>query len=232
MPACSTVLRANDVCTDLAVICVHLTVTRSENPQPSNSVRLLQIAQMRPVFRARDVAAEGIHTGTLTRMARAGKLEKVGPGRYRLVASDVTESHSLVLACAIVPSSVVCLSTALLFHNVGTQLPRAVWLAVPRGTRVPSFASPPVRVTRIAPALFDMGVEQHRIEGGSVRVYNLARTVVDCFRFRNRVGLDVALEALTEAWRSRRLDLNEVDRLAKALRVDRVMRPYLEMLVV
>jgi predicted transcriptional regulator of viral defense system len=193
---------------------------------------VLKLAQTHPVFRARDVAAEGIHTGTLTRMARAGKLERVGPGRYRLATSDVTESHSLVLACAIVPSSVACLATALLFHRVGTQLPREVWLAVPRGTRIPSVAYPPIRVTRIAPALFDLGVEEHRIEGGVVRIYSVARTVVDCFRFRNRVGLDVALEALTEAWRSRRIDLNEVGRLAKALRVDRVMRPYLEMLVV
>lgn len=213
--------------------CSHLIVTGSARPQTSTgSARLLKLAQTRPVLRARDVAAEGIHTGALTRMARAGKLEKLGPGRYRLATSDVTESHSLVLASNIVPSSVVCLSTALLFHNVGTQLPREVWLSVRRGTRVPSFSSPPVRVMRIAPALFDLGVEEHRIEGGVVRVYDVARTVVDCFRFRNKIGLDVALEALIEAWRARRLDLNEVDRLAKALRVDRVMRPYLEMLVV
>jgi hypothetical protein len=106
-----------------------------------------------------------------------------------------------------------------------------VWLAVPRGTRVPSFAYPPIRVTRIAPSLFDLGSEEHRIEGGVVRVYNVARTVVDCFRFRNNVGLDVALEALIEARRNRRLDLNELDRVAKALRLDRVMRPYVEMLV-
>jgi predicted transcriptional regulator of viral defense system len=142
-----------------------------------------------------------------------------------------TESHALVLACGIVPSSVVCLSTALLFHNLGTQVPREVWLAVPRGTRVPSVPYPPIRVTRIAPALFDLGGEEHRIEGGVVRVYSVARTVVDCFRFRNKVGLDVALEALIEARRSRRLDLNELDKVAKALRLDRVMRPYLEMLV-
>jgi predicted transcriptional regulator of viral defense system len=164
-------------------------------------------------------------------MARAGALEKVGPGRYRLPTSDVTENHSLVLACSIVPSSVVCLSTALLFHNIGTQLPHEVWLAVPRGTRVPSFAFPPVLVTRIAPALFDLGIEEHRIEGSVVRVYTVVRTVVDCFRFRNKVGLDVAKEALSDAWGSRRLDMNELDRVAKALRVDRVMRPYLEMLV-
>jgi predicted transcriptional regulator of viral defense system len=201
-------------------------------PQSSDSARLLALAQTRPVLRTRDVAAEGIHTGTLTRLARAGTLEKVGPGRYRLATSEVTEGHSLVLACSIVPSGVVCLSTALLFHNIGTQLPREVWLAVQRGTRVPSFAFPPIRVTQIAPALVDLGVEEHRIEGGVVRVYSVARTVVDCFRFRSKVGLDVAMEALIEARRSRRLDMNEIDRVAKALRVNRVMRPYLEMLVV
>jgi predicted transcriptional regulator of viral defense system len=199
-------------------------------PSATDSARVLALAQTRPVLRARDVAAQGVHTGTLTRMARASTLEKIGPGRYRLATSDVTESHSLVLACSMVPSSVVCLSTALLFHSIGTQLPREVWLAVPRGTRVPSFASPPVRVTRIVPAHFGLGIEEHRIEGGVVRVYSVIRTVVDCFRFRNKVGLDVALEALIEARRSRRLDLNELDRVAKALRVDRVMRPYLEML--
>ena len=207
-------------------------MTESKTPQSStSSARLLGLARTRPILRAKDVSAQGLHTGTLTRMARAGTLEKVGPGRYRLATSNVTESHSLVLACSIVPSSVICLSTALLFHNLGTQLPREVWLAVPRGTRVPSFAYPPIRVTRIAPAFFDLGIEEHRIEGGVVRVYNVVRTVVDCFRFRNKVGLDVALEALIEARRSRRLDLNELDRVAKTLRVDRVMRPYLEMLV-
>jgi predicted transcriptional regulator of viral defense system len=193
---------------------------------------LLALAQARAVLRTRDVTAEGIHTATLTRMARAGTLEKVGPGRYRLAKSEVTESHSLVLACSIVPSSVVCLSTALRFHNLGTQLPREVWLAVPRGKRVPSFTYPPIRVTRIASALFDLGIEEHRVEGGVVRVYNVARTVADCFRFRNKVGMDVVLEALVEGRRSRRLNLNELHRIAKALRVDRVMRPYLEMLVV
>jgi len=207
-------------------------MTESKTPQSSTSAtRLLGLARTRPVLRARDVSAQGVHTGTLTRMARAGMLEKIGPGRYRLAASTVTESHSLVLACSLLPSSVVCLSTALLFHNLGTQLPREVWLAVPRGTRIPSFAYPPIRVTRIAPALFDLGIEEHRIEGGVVRVYNVVRTVVDCFRFRSKVGLDVAMEGLIEARRSRRLDLNELDGVAKTLRLDRVMRPYLEMLV-
>jgi predicted transcriptional regulator of viral defense system len=205
-------------------------MTECETP-PSSIDRVLALAQQRPIVRTRDVAGLGIHTGTLTRMAKAGTLVRVGPGRYRVAAADVTENHSLVLACSIVPSSVVCLSTALLFHNIGTQLPREVWLAVPRGIRVPSFAFPPIRVTRIAPALFDLGIEEHRIEGGVMRVYSVARTVADCFRFRNKIGMDVAMEALIEARRSRQLDLSELDRVAKALRLDRVMRPYLEMLV-
>lgn len=207
-------------------------MTEIKTPQSATSSgRLFGLARTRPVLRAREVSAQGIHTGTLTRMTRDGTLEKIGPGRYRLATSTVTENHSLVLACNLVPSSVVCLSSSLLFHNLGTQLPREVWLAVRRGTRVPSFKYPPLRVTRIAPALFDLGIEEHRIEGGVVRVYNVVRTVADCFRFRNKVGLDVAMEALIEARRSRRLDLNELDRVAKALRLDRVMRPYMEMLV-
>ena len=100
-------------------------MAESVKPRPATAgSRLLKLARTRPIVRARDAAAEGIHTGTLTRLARTGKLEKVGPGRYRLATPDVTESHSLVLACGIVPSSVVCLSSALLFHRIGTQLPR------------------------------------------------------------------------------------------------------------
>jgi predicted transcriptional regulator of viral defense system len=205
-------------------------MTEGATPQ-SSADRVIVLAKARPILRARDVAAEGIHTGALTRLTRAGVLEKVSAGRYRLATRGVSESHSLVLACGIVPSSVVCLSTALLFHGLGTQLPREVWIAVPRGRRIPSVAYPPIRVTRIAPAFFDLGIEEHRIEGGVVRVYSIVRTVVDCFRFRNKIGLDVALEALIEARRSRRVDLNELDRVAKVLHLDRVMRPYLEMMV-
>jgi predicted transcriptional regulator of viral defense system len=126
---------------------------------------------------------------------------------------------------------VVCLISALRFHDIGTQLPAEVWIAVPRGTRVPRVSAPPLRVVNVSTAVFDLGIEEHRIEGQAVRIYSLARTVADCFRFRNKVGLDVALEALTEAWRSKRLKLDELHRIAKKLRVQRVMQPYLEAVV-
>jgi len=194
--------------------------------------RLLRLAEERPVLRTRDVARQGIHTGTLTRMVNSGVLEKVGPGRYRLPRSTrTTEHHDLAIATAVVPRSVVCLVSALRFHDIGTQLPAEVWIAVPRGARVPRVSAPPLRVVNVSTAVFDLGIEEHRIEGHTVRIYSLARTVADCFRFRNKVGLDVALEALTEAWRSKRLKIDELNRIAKKLRVQRVMQPYLETVV-
>src|SRR5262245_40884651 len=109
MNSCSTVLRASCNLVRSAVICIHMIMADDKNPQSSTeSARVLNLARARLVIRARDVAAEGIHTGTLTRMVRVGALEKIGAGRYRLATSDVSESHSLVLACNIVPSSVVC----------------------------------------------------------------------------------------------------------------------------
>lgn len=199
---------------------------------PTDSARLLAMARKRPILRPRDVAAQGIHTGTLTRMTRAGALEKVGAGRYRLARPPrATEHHDMVVAAMSVPHSVVCLTSALQFHGIGTQLPAEVWLAVPRGTRVPRLSTPPLRVVRISPEVFDLGVEAHRVEGQTVRVYGVARTIADCFRFRNRVGLDVALEALAEAWRTKRLNLDALQRIATKLRVQRVMQPYLETIV-
>lgn len=209
-----------------------MSVSTNPHKRSAASARLLKLARSRSLLRARDVAKLGIHTGTLTRMARAGELEKVGPGRYRLtVKPRASEHHDLVMATTAIAGSVVCLVSALRFHGIGTQLPHQVWIAVPRGTRVPRLTAPPLRVVNIAPAVFDLGIEEHRIERQIVRVYSVARTVVDCFRFRNTVGLDVALEALSEAWRSKRLKIDELNRIAKKLRVQRVMQPYLEAVV-
>ncbi len=211
---------------------IHMSVSRTPQPRQTASTRLMQLARNRSLLRARDLTELGIHTGELTRMARAGELEKVGPGRYRLAGKRRTsEHHDLVIATSAVPGSVVCLVSALRFHGIGTQVPNRVWLAVPRGTRVPRLQRPPVRVVNISLALFDLGAEAHRVEGAPVRVYSVARTVADCFRFRNTVGLDVALEALSESWRAKRLNLEELNRIAKRLRVQRVMQPYLETVV-
>jgi predicted transcriptional regulator of viral defense system len=194
--------------------------------------RVLRLARAQSVLRARDLADQGVHTSTLTRLTRSGTLEKVGPGRYRLAKRPPrTEHHDLVVAASAVPRSVVCLLSALRFHDIGTQLPPEVWIAVPRGARVPRLMAPPLHVVNVSPAIFDLGIEEHRIERQVVRVYSLSRTVADCFRFRNQIGLDVALEALTDAWRSKQLNVDELNRIAKKLRVHRVMLPYLETVV-
>lgn len=215
-----------------AVICLQISMSVSKTTQRRGTIgQVLRLAEKQPILRARDVAHQGIHTSTLTRMTRSGALERVGPGRYQLPRrTRRTEHHDLAVATAAVPRSVVCLVSALRFHDLGTQLPAEVWIAVPRGTRVPRVSAP-IRVVNISPPVFDLGIEEHRIEGQSVRIYSVARTVADCFRFRNKVGLDVALEALTDAWRSKRLSLDDLNRIAKKLRVQRVMQPYLETVV-
>jgi predicted transcriptional regulator of viral defense system len=208
-----------------------MTVSNNAHKAANTRNRVLDLARSGALFRTRDARAHGVHAETVARMVRAGVLERLGPGRYRLAAADVTEHGELVLASAAVPDSVICLLSALRFHNTGTQLPHQVWIAVPRGTRVPRLSHPPLKTVHLSPSMFSQGIEQHRLEGHAVRVYSLARTVADCFRFRNTIGLDVALEALKEAWRSGRLNLEELHRVAKPLRVNRVMQPYLETIV-
>jgi predicted transcriptional regulator of viral defense system len=126
---------------------------------------------------------------------------------------------------------VICLLSALQFHGIGTQLPADVWIAIDRRAHRPSLRYPPLRVMRYSGAALTEGIQSHRIEGQTVRVYNVAKTVVDCFKYRNKIGLDVALEALREAWRARRLSMDELDRYARICRVQRVMQPYIEGLV-
>lgn len=196
------------------------------------ATKVLNLVERQSVVKAKQVAQLGIHTSILGRLARRGLLERVGPGRYSLATSRRNSAqHDLVVASAALPGSAICLASALQYHGLGTQLPRHVWIAVPRGTRVPRMAAPPIRVVRVAPEIFSIGLESHRVEGRVVKVYSLARTVADYFKFRNRLGLDLALEALNEAWRSKRLELDELNRIAKALRVQRVMQPYLEAVV-
>lgn len=192
--------------------------------------RTVDIVARRGLVHVRDVKARGLHTQALTRLVREGRLERASRGWYRLPLSgyEMTEHHGLVLATAAAPKGVVCLISALQFHKIGTQLPRQVWIALPRGSRTPAIEYPPVRVVHVSGEAFTAGIEEHTLEGRRVRVYNVAKTVVDCFKFRNRIGMDVALEALNEGWRERRFKMSDVGEYARVCRVWNVMRPYLE----
>lgn len=193
--------------------------------------RLLDLARKRGSITRQEVIAAGIHTQTLSRLVRSGDLERVGRGLYRLPETPITENHGFALVAAAVPKGVICLLSALRFHTIGTQLPPEVWIALDRRSRRPSIEYPRLRVVRFGGAALTEGIETHRIEGETVRVYCPAKTVADCFKYRNKVGLDVALEALREAWRERRFTMDEIHRYARFCRVEHVMRPYLEALV-
>jgi predicted transcriptional regulator of viral defense system len=199
-------------------------------PAATDRDRTLKLARRRRGVTARELSDAGIHTQVLSRLVAEGEIERIARGLYRLPDHDVTEHHALVLAAAAAPNGVVCLLSALQFHRIGTQLPSEVWIAVDRRARRPAVRYPPLRVVRYTGAALTEGIESHRVEGRAVRVYGVAKTIADCFKYRNKIGLDVALEALREAWRARRFTMDELDRYAAVCRVQRVMQPYLEAL--
>ena len=200
-------------------------------PDLDTSQRLIRLASRRGSVTRQEVIEAGIHTQALSRMVQAGALERVARGRYRLPDAPTTEHHGLALVAAGVPKAVVCLLSALSYHGIGTQLPHEVWIAIDRRSRRPGLAYPKLRVLRFGGQALSAGVEAHRIEGETVRVYGVAKTLADLFKYRNKIGLDVCLEALREAWTARRFTMDEVHRYARICRVERVMRPYLEALV-
>lgn len=193
--------------------------------------RLLALARRRGVVTAQDARRAGIHSQQMTRLVAHGVLERIARGQYRLAERPVTEHHALVVAARAVPRGVICLLSALGFHGIGAQLPPEVWLAIERRARGPSVRQLPLKVVRYSGAAFTEGIEIHRLEGETVRVYGVAKTLADLFKHRNKVGLDIALETLREAWRERKFTMEALDKAARACRVERVMRPYVEAVV-
>ncbi len=193
--------------------------------------KLLRLARRRESVTWSDVASAGIHPQTLSRLVREGAIERVARGQYRLPGRTVTEHHGLAVVATAVPRGVVCLVSALSFHEIGTQLPHQVWLAIDRRAWRPMLRWPPLRIVRFSGQAFTEGVEEHTIEGQTVRVYCVAKTLADLFKYRNKVGLNVALEALREAWRDRTFTMSDIGHYARICRVERVMSPYLESLV-
>jgi len=197
-------------------------------PKPRHADRLLQLAQQKGLLRPSDLAGLGIPRVYLTRLTAGGKLAKAGRGLYRLTETTLSESESLAIVAARVPQAVFCLLTALQFHALTTQLPRQVWIALPQGSHVPRIDYPPVKLIQYTGDAFTQGIETHRIDQVDLRVYSVAKTVADCFKHRNKIGLDVALEALKDARSQKKASADDLWRYAKICRVANVMRPYLE----
>ena len=184
------------------------------------------------VLRSKDLEARGLARPQIGAAVSEGALERVGRGLYLRTGAEVSEHHSLVLVARQVPEAAVCLLSALRFHDLTSQNPHEVWIAIGPKDRRPAAGPVPLRVVRFGGAHFTLGLEEHEVEGARLRVYSVARTVVDLFRYRRKLGVDVAIEALREGWRHRRFTPGEIGRYAKACRMSTVMKPYLEALIV
>jgi predicted transcriptional regulator of viral defense system len=178
------------------------------------------------IFRLTEARALGVHPEQVRRLTGQGKLIRLGRGLYAPASAAPTEHHTLAEVAKRVPKGIVCLLTALRFHAIGTPSPREVWLAVDRRAGVPRLDVAPIRVVRLSGVALKVGINEHEVEGVPVRVTSPARTVVDCFRFRNKIGVDVAIEAMRDYRRLRKGSVDELWCQADQLRMTRVMRPY------
>ena len=192
---------------------------------------LLSLVKKRGVITSKEATHLGVHSQTLTRLVSQGTIERIARGQYSWSEHPITEHQTLAIVARAVPAGVICLLSVLGFHGLGTQLPAEVWLAVDNRAPQPRLYYPPLRVVRFSGEAFTAGIETHILEGQPVRIYCIAKTLADLFKYRNKVGLEVALEALREAWKNQRFTMEELDRYARICRVQRVMTPYLEALI-
>ena len=197
-------------------------------PAITHTQRVLQLVRKEGRLRASDLAAAGVPRMVLTRMTASGQLQRTARGLYRLPDAHSSEHEGLVTVASKVPQAVICLLSALQFHGLTTQLPWQVWIAMPRGSHVPRLDYPPIKMVQFTGEAYAHGIETHLLDGAGVLVYSVAKTIADCFKHRNKIGMDVALEALKDARTQGRVDFDELWRCAKVCRVAKVMRPYME----
>lgn len=199
-------------------------------PVHSKADALRQLARSRKLLRSRDLDDAGIPRAYLRRLCDCGELERVGRGLYRVPGGPITALHSLAEVAGRVPHATACLLTALQAHELTTEVPHSVWILIDRKARAPKLEYPTLEIVRASGAALTHGVERRMIDGVEVRITSAAKTVADCFRYRQRVGLEVAISALRDYLRTRR---GSVDALVQAARIDhveKIVRPYLEAL--
>lgn len=199
------------------------------NTTSEQQKKVVQLLQRMGVLRPRDLDRHGISREILRRLCDRGVAQRVGRGLYRLTSGKGTEHSTLAEVSKQIPSSIVCLTSALRFHNLTTQAPFEIWLAIGVKAYRPK-TDLPVRIVRFSGAALTEGVETHKVDGVQVRVYSPAKTVADCFKYRNKIGLDVALEALKECRKAQRCSMDDLWHFAKICRVANTMRPYLEVM--
>ncbi|TPL02150.1 type IV toxin-antitoxin system AbiEi family antitoxin domain-containing protein [Mesorhizobium sp. B2-4-16] len=200
----------------------------TESVETSQRDLAVQLIERQGIMRLSDLKRRGINPATLARLVDEGVLQRPLRGLYEIAGAEVDIAHSLAEIATRVPKGVICLVSALQFHEITLQLPRTVWIAIGSKDRKPTIDHPPIRVARFGEKALRLGVNTHIIDSVPVRIFDPAKSIVDCFRFRNTVGLDVAMEALRMGWRSRKAKPDDIARYAQALRIWSVVRPYLE----
>ena len=197
-------------------------------PSTTQSEKALSLLEAKGMARLSEFKAAGIAEETVARLTRQHRITRLARGLYQLPDVDLATEHSLAEAAKLVPKGVVCLVSALQFHGLTVQMPSMVWMAIEGAARKPKIAYPPIHFVRFGEAAVTSGIQEHCIEGVTVRLFDPAKTVVDCFRYRNKIGLDVALEGMREALRRRRCKPDDIRHYAVAGRAWSIVRPYLE----
>jgi predicted transcriptional regulator of viral defense system len=193
--------------------------------------KLLKFIMKRGIVRSLELASRGWARSNLQRLEAMGLIVRIGRGLYTAQDAPVTEKRGIAEACKRIPNAVVCLLSALQFHNLTTQLPFEVWIALDIKVRKPSLDYPPLHVVRFSGKALSEGTDIYTVEGVQVRVYNVAKTVADCFKYRNKIGLDVAIEALRECMQRKLATVDELWHYSTICRVTRVMQPYLQAII-
>ncbi len=192
--------------------------------------KLRRLLKKTSVLRTRDLPRVGLERSVLRVALADGRISRLSRGVYAVTDQNVTEHHSFAQATVRVPKGVVCLMSALVFHGITTQSPHEVWMAIDRKARLPVQGFPPLHLVRFGGKALTVGIKVHQIDGVAVKVTTSAKTVADCFKYRNKIGIIIAVEALKEGWEKRRFTMDELTEMARVCRVDHVLRPYLESL--
>lgn len=196
-------------------------------PNTGKQQTVINLLKKKAVIRPCDLAPLNIGRTTLSRLCTQGVVQKVGHGLYRLVDAEASEYDMLIEACKAVPNGAICLLSALRFHDLTTQSPHQIWMAIDVKARIPKTELP-IKFIRFSGTALLQGVLTRKLRGATIRVYSPAKTVADCFKFRNKIGLDVAMEALRECQNKKLCSMDELWKYANICRVSNVMRPYME----
>lgn len=213
----------------LLIIGIYMQLPRFHN-MLSNSQMIERLARQQGSIRARDLTQRGLPSVYLSRLVRQGRLVRRARGVYAPANREISGMHDWELACLRLPKGVLCLMSALVYHRIGTQNPNQVWMAIDVKAWRPRVDYPRMRIVRFSGPARSQGIMTVKVGSATLRVYNPAKTVADCFKYRHKIGLEVAVEALREGWRIKKFSLVELAAMARICRVRNVIQPYLEMI--